>query len=723
LLTPISDNPAGIIKGRKTIKVALIGNPNSGKSTLFNALTGLNQKIGNFPGVTVDKRIGRCKLENVSADTHSILAEIIDLPGTYSLFPKSIDEEITFEVLCNPNNEYYPDVAIVVADASNLKRSLFLCSQVIDLKIPVVLALNMIDLAESANIKINTANLAEKLGVAVIPLNARKKQGIEALKKALFAAKEPSGETFNSKKIENKVFEEIKNIVKVKSNFGAFVIANNATTPFYFSFAEEKRKAVKKILEANAFDGKKLQTTESLDRHKAISGILKDSIEESKPNLKSSISKKLDNILTHKFWGYLIFLFILFIIFQAIFSWSAYPMQLIEKIFSYASEWTAETFPKGVLNDLLVNGIIAGLSGIVVFVPQIALLFAFISILEDTGYMARVSFIMDKLMRKFGLNGRSVIPLISGIACAVPAIMSARTISNWKERMITIMVTPLMSCSARLPVYALIISLIIPAHKKLGIFNMQGITLMALYLIGFLAAIVAAWLMKFILKAREKSYFIMEMPVYRMPRWSNIGLTILEKVKLFLFDAGKVIIAISIILWALSSYGPTGRFKAIEEKYNSPEIITKFPSGEIKNKIKSEKLEASYAGIMGKKIEPLIAPLGFDWKIGISLLTSFAAREVFVGTMATIYSAGDAENTKSIREKMMAEINPHTGKKMYTPAVGFSLLLFYAFAMQCMSTLAIVYRETKHWKWPLIQFLYMGILAYLASFTVYQLLK
>jgi ferrous iron transport protein B len=372
---------------------------------------------------------------------------------------------------------------------------------------------------------------------------------------------------------------------------------------------------------------------------------------------------------------------------------------------------------------VLVNGILAGLSGVVVFVPQIALLFAFIAILEDTGYMARVSFIMDKLLRKFGLNGRSVIPLISGVACAVPAIMSARTISNWKERIITIMVTPLMSCSARLPVYTLLISLVIPPDKQLGFFNLQGFILMALYLIGFMAAIGAALVMKWILKAKEKSYFIMELPVYRTPQWRTVGLTIFDKVKLFLWDAGKIIVAISIILWFLSAHAPGNKFEQIDKKYESSLIDKDLPSNELSAKIASEKLEASYAGMLGKSIEPAIAPLGFDWKIGIALVTSFAAREVFVGTMATIYSVGDADNTQSIQDKMRAEINPKTGLPKFSLAVGFSLLIFYAFAMQCMSTLAVVYRETKKIKWPLIQFFYMSALAFLSSMLVYNLLK
>ena len=705
----------------KTLHVALVGNPNSGKSTLFNVLTGLNQKIGNFPGVTVDKKTGEFDLKNNGSN---IKATLIDLPGAYSLYPKSMDEEVAFQVLCDSSNPLYPDVTIIVADATNLKRSLFLCSQVIDLKIPVVLALNMIDLATRRNITIDVAKLSEKLGVPVITCNARNKEGIEELKKAVANTNHFSkNDLIQINKIAPEAIEEIKKIVNVNCDFSAFILANNLNIISLLQLNTDKKVALQKLLDHHSFEPKKLQALESIERYKVISEIIETCVVEGKREKKETRTQRLDKVLTHRVWGYFIFLFVLFVIFQAIFTFAKYPMDLIESLFIQLSSFTAQHLPKGILTDLLVNGIIAGLSGIAVFIPQIALLFAFIAILEDTGYMSRVSFIMDKLMRKFGLNGKSVIPLISGVACAVPAIMSARNIGNWKERMITIMVTPLMSCSARLPVYTLLISLVIPSGATYYVFNMQGLVLMALYLIGFLAALFSAWVLKFILRSKEKSYFIMEMPVYRMPRWGNVGYTMVEKVKVFLFDAGKVIIAISIILWVLSSYGPGNKFQEIEKKYQATEFQSILTPREINAHISSEKLESSYAGLLGKKIEPAIRPLGFDWKIGISLITSFAAREVFVGTMSTIYSVGDAENTKSIREKMQSEINPNTGEKVFTPAVGFSLMLFYAFAMQCMSTIAVVYRETKHWKWPAIQFVYMGLLAYLASFVAFHLLR
>ena len=702
---------------KKNIKVALVGNPNSGKSTLFNALTGLHQKTGNFPGVTVDKKSGFAKLNEI------ITAEFVDLPGTYSLYPKSLDERVAFEVLCNKENPDHPDVTIIVADASNLKRNLFLVSQIIDLKIPVILALNMMDMVEKEGDIIDAIRLSEKLGVKVLGLSARNKDGVEVLKQALLQPLSvPQYDFIDIKKIAPEAIEKVKTVVKVKSDFEAFQIVNNLSDISYLHNVELQIK-ITDALNTLIVDTNKLQSLESVERYKVINRIVEECITHKSAIKTESFTHKLDSVLTHRIWGYAIFLVVLFFIFQTIFFLASFPMEWIESLFVMISELASDVLPKGELSNLIVNGIIAGLSGVVVFVPQIALLFAFIAILEDTGYMARVSFIMDKLMRRFGLNGRSVIPLISGVACAVPAIMSARTISSWKERIITIFVTPLMSCSARLPVYTLLISLVVPQNKNLGFFNYQGLILMALYLIGFVAAIGAAWVLKWILKAKEKSYFIMELPVYRTPQWRTVGLTIYDKVKLFLFDAGKIIVAISIILWFLSAHAPGNKFEEIDKKYQEYSFRGDLNQNEMDAKIASEKLEVSYAGMLGKSIEPAIKPLGFDWKIGISLITSFAAREVFVGTMATIYSAGNTDNTQTIREKMQAEKNPDTGLPKYSIAVGFSLMIFYAFAMQCMSTLAVVYRETKSWKWPTVQFFFMGLLAYVSSFIVYQLLK
>jgi len=701
----------------RTRKVALVGNPNSGKSTLFNALTGMNQRTGNFPGVTVDKKTGYAKY-NPGKGVSLTEIQFIDLPGTYSLYPKSLDEQVTFDVLCDPANVDYPDCTVVIADASNIKRNLFLVTQLIELRRPVILVLNMKDVMEQRGITINLEKLRSHLGIPILYTNARKKEGVDELLKTLTEPLPLSTQVFFTNKPDPALLEDLNQILPVAGSYAVWQILNNYK--HYTGLKPEIKKKIEDLLKKYSFDPTAFQANESVVRFHSIGIIVTDSVEEKSKSSKT-ITKRIDEVLTHPIWGYVIFLVVLFLLFQSIFFLAAYPMEWLESLFVGISKWSSAHLPTGELSALFVNGILAGLSGVVVFVPQIALLFAFIAILEDTGYMARVGFIMDKLMRKFGLNGKSVIPLISGVACAVPAIMSARTIGNWKERMITILVTPLMSCSARLPVYTLLISLVVPPDKKLIFFNMQGLILMGMYLIGFTAALLSAWIMKFILKAKEKSYFIMEMPVYQVPKWSSVFYTIYEKVKVFLFEAGKVIVAISVILWMLSSHAPGKRMEEIDRKYASSTQET--PGTDVELKKAAEKLEASYAGIIGKWIEPAIRPLGYDWKIGISLITSFAAREVFVGTMATIYSVGDKENSRSIREKMIDEKDPVTGKKVYSLAVAISLMIFYAFAMQCMSTVAVVYRETKSWKWPLIQFFYMGVLAYVASFAVYHILK
>ncbi len=636
--------------------IILIGNPNTGKSSLFNSLTGLNQKVGNFPGVTVDKKTGSFKIKQTKIT-------VVDLPGTYSLNPNSEDEKVAKNYIEKANED---DIIIVVADVTNLKRNLLLYTQIIDQGKQVILVLNMMDLLQKNNQEIDLSKLSNLLGCPVIPINARIEKGIEELKHAIIS------------------FQKKEN---------SFIESNSSS---------------------NVVD-------ETMLRFNKINQIVNECLIKKGEDKSYLLTKKIDNIITHKFYGYLIFLGLLFIIFQAIFSWSSYPMDLIENGFIWLSNFVADVLPKGVLNDLIVNGIIAGLGGIVIFVPQIAILFAFITILEDTGYMARVSFLMDRVLRIFGLNGKSIIPLLSSTACAIPAIMSARTISNYKERLITIMVAPLISCSARIPVYTILIALIVPEDSYFGVFNMQGLLVMGLYLLGFVAAILSAWVMKLIIKSKQHSTFTLEMPIYRSPRWKNVGFEIFSKVKIFLFDAGKIIIAISIILWVLSSYAPGTKFEEISEKYTTETIQQQHTEQEIESLIASEKLEASYAGIIGKTIEPVIRPLGFDWKIGISLVTSFAAREVFVGTMATLYSVGDEDNTKSIREKMMMAKNPQTGEKLYTTATTLSLLIFYVFAMQCMATLAIVYRETNSIKWPIIQVVYMGALAYLCSLLVFNI--
>ncbi len=704
------------------LKVSLVGNPNSGKSTLFNSLTGLNQKIANFPGVTVERKTGTTTI--VDATGKVFITDITDLPGTYSLYPKSLDEVIPFKVLCDNANMDYPDLIVVVADGTNMKRSLFLCSQVVDLKIPTVLAINMMDLVQASGLTIDFEKITAALGIKVIGINGRKNEGVEALKQLMVSEVSATEKEFvDCTQFAPGLIDAINARYKFKSNYTAFLIANNYKNISIFKQNESEQKFIEQLISEHQFESVKVQSAETLDRYKAISAVMTAIVRNPLLENKSSYSSKIDKVLTHRIWGYVSFLFILFILFQAIFTWAKYPMDFVDTSFAQMSSWLSAALPQGMLNDLIVNGVLAGLGGVIIFIPQIALLFAFIAILEDTGYMARVSFIMDRLMRTFGLNGRSVIPLISAVACAVPAIMSTRTIQNWKERMITILILPLMSCSARLPVYTLLIALVIPEHNVFGFINLQGLVLMFMYLIGFFSAMAAAWLMRYIIKSKEKSYFIMEMPVYRSPRWTNVLYTMVDKVKVFLFDAGKIIVAISIILWVLSSFGPSSRFNVIEEKFQTQLAVPGADSSALEKQMQSEKLEASYAGLMGKVIEPVIKPLGFDWKIGIALITSFAAREVFVGTMSTIYSVGNEGDLLTVKEKMRSEKNKETGLPFYSIAVGVSLMLFYVFAMQCMSTLAVVRRETGGWTIPVIQFVYMGALAYGASFIAYHLLS
>ena len=661
------------------ISVALVGNPNSGKSTLFNSMTGLHQKTGNYAGVTVDKHYGSYKHKNQEF-------KVTDLPGTYSLYPKSLDEEVACRALLSADEKI--DVVVIVADASNLKRHLLLATQLIDLKMSCVLALNMIDEAAKNNTVIYYEELEKLIDIPVIPINSRSKEGIQELKEAITRAKISDTVFYN--------FEKQKQLFPQIDSYQTLI-------QLALDTKKEQPHAIKEF-----------ELNDNLHRFSKINYMVAKCIKQPE-KLNKNLTQKLDTFFTHKVFGFAFFFLVLFVIFQFIFYVAEYPMTWIEEGFAYLMNTVAVSLPKGQLSDLLVNGVLAGISGIVVFVPQIALLFFFIAILEDTGYMVRASFILDKVMRKFGLNGKSVIPMISSVACAVPSIMSTRTITNWKDRMITILVTPLISCSARLPVYTLLISMMFAKDKSIGILNYQGVVLMGMYLLGFGAALLAALILKHVLKTTEKSYFIMELPVYRKPQWQTVAMLVFDKVKVFLFDAGKIILAISIVLWFLTSHSPGDAF----EKLESNAVATNLSEADLN----AQKLEASYAGILGKKMEPAIKPLGFDWKIGIALITSFAAREVFVGTMATIYSSGDSENTETLREKLIAEKNFETQLPAYSSAVCWSLMIFYVFAMQCMSTLATTYRETKHWKWPAIQLVFMTGLAYLSSLVVYNVLS
>lgn len=697
----------------RTLRIALAGKPNAGKSSLFNLLTGLNQKIGNFPGVTVDKRTGSCQL-----DAHTA-AQVMDLPGIYSLYPRTVDEKIVTDILVNSKGNHYPDRVVLVADTTNLKNSMLLLTQLIDLQIPTVLALNMMDMAARSGQSIDIKALSAALDLPVVMINGRNGQGVEELKKVLSTNLSPSTKTIY--KTVEELAPLIKNIQQKFQLTTSYQAYQFLQQPDNLSFLtpEDKSYIATQAKAANFFQHK-YQGAETVMRYGFIQDLLnKVILKTSDPEWKK-FSYKIDTVLTHKVWGYLIFFSVLFLIFQAIFAWAQIPMDFIDSTFAQLSSVLDEFFPEGPFFDLITQGIIPGIGGIVIFIPQIAILFACISVLEETGYMARVVFLMDKLMRKFGLNGKSVVPLISGLACAIPAIMATRNIESWKDRLITIFVTPFMSCSARLPVFTILVALIIPDVKLFGFFNYQGLVLMGLYLLGFFAALISALVLKFIIKTKERSYLIMEMPTYRIPKWSNVGYTIIEKTKSFVFEAGKVILAISIVLWVLASYGPGDAMHNAEQLVKSEADQSGLTDDELEARIASYKLEHSYAGIIGKTLEPVIKPLGYDWKIGIALVTSFAAREVFVSTIATIYSLGGTEDEQTIKGRLQSEINPETGGPRYTPAVGLSLLVFYTFAMQCMSTLAVVKRETKGWKWPLIQLAYMTALAYVSAFIIYQ---
>ncbi|HOZ78645.1 MAG TPA: ferrous iron transport protein B [Ferruginibacter sp.] len=699
------------------INIALVGNPNSGKSSLFNLLTGLNQKVGNFPGVTVDKKTGQFRISETLTST------LIDLPGTYSLYPKRADEWVAYKVLLQQDKDIVPDMVLLVADASNLKRNLLFCSQIIDLKIPVVMVLTMMDLAHQKGTQIDINGLERELGVPVIAANPRKNKGVAPLKKIIeqtVAAQFISPRPFiDTNELAEQSIAEVKELVPKISDYKALHFLINHE---HFSLPPALQHDIESVEVKNNFNPTKTQAEEIMSRYSRIKHIMQTTVVEADPLRKALLTEKLDTVFLHRKWGYVILLGVLFLLFQSVFWIAQYPMDGIEWAFGKITGFVSGILPDTWWADLIVNGALAGLSGIFVFIPQIMILFGLITLLEDTGYMARISFLTDKLMRKVGLNGKSVMPMISGFACAVPAVMTARNIENRKERLLTIMVTPLMSCSARLPVYTILISLVIPSELYFGVLSLQGLVMMGLYLLGTVMALVVSYVMKFFINIKEKSFFILELPVYRSPRWKNAVTTMIEKAKIFVFDAGKVIMVISLLLWALSSFGPPQKMDAVKAKY---ELLKKQdPANEaiLDKQQQSEQLENSFAGIAGKAIEPAIRPLGFDWKIGIALITSFAAREVFVGTMATLYSVGeDADNNSStLRQKMAAAVMPD-GSKVYTLATGLSLMIFYVFAMQCMSTLAVVKRETRSWKWPIIQLIYMTCLAWLSSWLVYSI--
>ncbi|MFX0555824.1 ferrous iron transport protein B [Maribacter sp. CXY002] len=740
----------------KQINVALIGNPNTGKTSVFNQLTGLNQKVGNYPGITVEKKEGVCKLPR------GVKAHILDLPGTYSLNTTSLDESVAVELLLNKNDKDHPDVAIVVSDVENLKRNLLLFTQIKDLKIPVILVINMADRMSRKGISIDLDRLEEKLDTKIALVSTRKGTGIDKLKELISEYKKLSTtQNVDASVIAPDYFDRLRTAFPKEDLYKLWLVITQDVN--FMPIEKNLIKDTSSFATKSKSELKRLQQKETILRYQFINGILKETYKID-INAAKGFRAGLDKVLTHKVFGYLIFFLILLTIFQAIYGWSEYPMDIIDGFFASATEWVKNNLPSGVFTNLIAEGILAGIGGIVIFIPQIAFLFLFISLLEETGYMSRVVFLMDRLMRPFGLSGKSVVPLISGTACAIPAVMATRTIENWKERLITILVTPFTTCSARLPVYLIIIALVIPEGNFLGL-SYKALTLMLLYLLGFGAAIVSAMILNKILKIKSRSFFVVEMPNYKLPLLKNVGYTVLEKTKSFVFGAGKIILAISIILWFLGSNGFSDDFKNAEgiiteqvktnglntysETYiqnKLEEYKTSLKTGKLENspasalqdsialktlelearalnqEIASYKLEHSYMGYMGKAIEPIVSPLGYDWKIGIAVLTSFAAREVFVGTLATIYSVGNDEE-ETIKYRMAAEVNPKTKKPLFNLASGISLLLFYAFAMQCMSTLAVVKRETNSWKWPAGQLVFMSLFAYIVALVAYQILK
>lgn len=694
-------------------RVGLFGNPNCGKTTLFNSLTGLRQKTGNFPGVTVDKKEGRVRAKGKEF-------QLMDFPGTYSLYPSSKDEQVVLKGLLDQENKL--DLILYVADATNLERHLLLFSQIQDSGIPSILLLNMMDLVDDSDVIIDSNKLSKGFECPVLEISSRTGAGIDQLKDLLSNEESSSAKKKLAYQLPAVVSKYKAKYTVALDDISDYLAFHRFHHSLWLTDTEEHNN-IEGMKAEESYDALDMQLKDTMSRFDNFEPILKNSISKKSDSKWGKFSQRLDSILLHNVFGPLIFVLLMLLVFQAIFAWASFPMDLIDAGFGSLSALLAEVLPEHWLSSLLVDGIVPGIGGVVIFVPQIAILFLLISILEEVGYMSRVAFLFDRMMQYFGLNGRSLVAMVSSAACAIPAVMSTRTISNWKERIITIMVAPLISCSARIPVYALLVGFVVPEQTVLGIFNLQGLAFGGLYLLGIVGALLSALAMKYIIKSSHKSYLLLEMPTYKLPDLRNAGLTVLEKVRIFVWEAGKVIFVISILLWALSSYGPKDDMSAVEAEVASLQASKQFNSEEIASLEATKKLEASYVGHVGKFIEPVIAPLGFDWKMGIALITSFAAREVFVGTMATLYAVEDTEDGVPLKSKMQQAIHPVTGKPLYSVATAFSLLLFYVFSMQCMSTLAVVKRETKSWKWPVIQFTFMTLLAYFSSLLAYTLLS
>lgn len=704
----------------KTFTLGLLGNPNSGKSSLFNQLTGLRQKVGNFPGVTVDKKTGSIILPNGEQAT------IIDFPGTYSLHPTSEDERIVLNVVTNPNDGSYPDAIVYVASVMQLEKHLLLFTQLQDLHFPMILVLTMSDVAKKQGIETQIDTLSKKLNCPVILLSNRTGEGIPALQEAILHVKNnlssfsPPPPFFKLSKTERQWAEQLSFLnAKDSLPYRNLLCLHHFENLHFLDTA--KKEELQKISDSANFSSLDEQVRETMARYDDFTPIVRQTTTQAQT--PKTITDTIDTIVMHRIWGPIIFFGLMLFVFQAIFTWASYPMDWIEMGIGAINEGLRQLLPAGWMTNLLTEGVIAGLGGVLVFVPIIAILFFLITLLEAAGYMARAVFMFDSIMQKFGLNGRSIVALISGGACAIPAVMSARTISNSKERLITILVTPLISCSARIPVYVVLIGFVVPATTVLGIFSLQALAFMGLYLLGIVAALFSAYVFHKILKTQERSFLTMQLPEYRRPQLRTVLIIVWEKVKIFTLEAGRIILVISIILWLLATYGPAQKMEEAKAVALATAVEQKLDEQQTDDLVAAKSIEASYVGHIGKFIEPVIRPLGFDWKIGIALVTSFAAREVFVGTMATIYSIGSTDEEFAIRDRMAKEVYPDTGKPVYTLATSLSLLLFYVFAMQCMSTLAVVKRETNGWKWPMVQFLFMSAMAYFSSLAAYQLLS
>jgi len=712
-LTPEKSRPSTKSQ-HSTTNLALVGNPNCGKSTLFNVLTGLKQRTGNFPGVTVEQKTG-------TASFGKNLVELIDLPGTYSLHPSSLDERVVLDSLLGFYPSGAPDAIIYVADANKLDKHLLLLTQVMDLGIPVILALNFVDELQKSGESLDFQDLSNSLGVPTVGISARTSQGIDQLRKSVSELLDtrtlPSQHFYSFSSEEAVLAKHLEPSMPDHLPYARLLVAHHGEDARIPAGIRIARAAA---IDIPAFDSMRWQVRETMQRFDRFLPTLRAA---RKTSDEETTSDKIDKIVTHPVAGPIIFFGVLFLVFQAIFTWSSWPTELIETLFAFLGDSARSVLPKGYLADFLVDGILAGLGGIIVFVPQIAILFFLLTLLEEAGYMARAVYLFDRLMQRFGLNGRSLVALTSSGACAIPAIMSTRTISNPKERLITILVSPLISCSARIPVYAILIGFAVPAVTVWGIFNAQALAFMGIYFISILAALVSALVFKYVLKSNEQSYLMIELPQYRVPVWRNVFINVWTKTKAFVFGAGKIIIGISMVLWFLASFGPGDSMADAEASAIKIQQTEKLSEEAAADYVANARLEASYAGHIGKAIEPVIEPLGYDWKIGIALVTSFAAREVFVGTIATLYAIGSADENEAMITERLSEARRPDGTKVYTMATAVSLILFYLFAMQCMSTLAVTKRETGTWKWPIVQTVYMTGLAYLAAFMAFQLLS